>query len=209
MPLQNRVDPWGAIVATEARGTWMGNRGILHDDDRNVVRPQRLTRWIICELEFKGRTRELMSPSKYTELFFLDEATALAAGHRPCFECRRGAAGRFLDAWRRRSGSEDATIADVDQELSEQRRMPRSGISDGKRAYRAEVRQLPDGVIVELDGRPWLVHDGELVAWSFAGYEGADRRRVGDEVAWVLTPNGTVRTLQEGYVPVPHPSLSA
>lgn len=163
MPLQNRVDPWGAIVATDERGTWMGNRGIFHDEDRNVVRPQRLPRWIICQLDFKGRSRELLSPGKYTELFFLDEATALAAGHRPCFECRREAASRFLGAWRRRGGRNDATLADVDRELNEQRRMPRSGMREGKRAYRAAVDRLPDGVIVELDGRAWLLHEGNLV----------------------------------------------
>lgn len=99
-PLQNRVDPWGVLVADDSRGTFMGNRGgALHDDDRRIVRDQSSQRWIICLTEFKGRRRPVMQPGRYTELFFLDEATALAAGHRPCFECRRADAERFADLW--------------------------------------------------------------------------------------------------------------
>lgn len=208
MALQNRVDPWGVVTATPARGTWMGNRGILHDDDRNLVRPRAQRAWIICQLAFKERRRELMSPGKYTELFFLDEATALAAGHRPCFECRRDDATRFLNAWRRRGGREQATVRDVDRELSEQRRLPRSGILDGKRAYRAVLANLPDGVMVDLDGRAHLVHEGDLVPWNFEGYRTAERRTVrAGAVSWVLTPYGTVRALQEGYTLAPHPTL--
>jgi hypothetical protein len=109
MPLQNRVTPFGEIVAVPARGTFMGNRGRLHDAERRLTRSRwQLKAWIICLLEFKGRHRTVMSPNSYTELFFLDEATALAAGHRPCFECQRTAARRYVDAWLR--GNPDAGL---------------------------------------------------------------------------------------------------
>src|SRR6201998_3464626 len=100
MPRQNRVTPFGEIIATPERGTFMGNRGILHDELGHVKRAWQVRRWLVCVLEFRGRKRTVMTPNRYTELFFLDEATALAAGHRPCAECRHA---RFLDfchAWR-------------------------------------------------------------------------------------------------------------
>src|ERR1700760_1777025 len=97
--LQNRVDPEGNIIRTSARGSWMGNRGIIHDEQQNVLRAFKLKAWITCVLAFKGRKRPVMAPNRYTELFFLDEATAFSAGHRPCFECRRQDAGRFKSLW--------------------------------------------------------------------------------------------------------------
>ncbi len=99
MPLQNRVDPYGTLHATEARGAWMGNRGVLHDASKHVVAAWRLRRWITCVLTFKERRREVFAPNRYSELFFLDEATSLAAGHRPCAECRRERYEEFRDAW--------------------------------------------------------------------------------------------------------------
>ena len=104
MPLQNRVDPHGAIFRSPARGTFMGNRGALHNDRQEIVRPFKVERWIACVLEFKGRQRTVMAPGRYTELFFLDEAVALAAGHRPCAECRRDRFNAFRKAWMRRDG---------------------------------------------------------------------------------------------------------
>src|SRR5512146_245181 len=99
MPLQNRVDPYGKLHAVAARGAWMGNRGILHDDARRIVAPWRLKRWITCTLIFRGRQREVFAPRRYSELFFLDEATSFAAGHRPCAECRRERYNEFRAAW--------------------------------------------------------------------------------------------------------------
>ena len=99
MPRQNRVTPFGEIVAVPERGTMMGNRGRLHDDEGRIRRPWQVKRWLVCLLEFNGRHRQVMAPDRYTELFFLDEATALAAGHRPCFECRRKSYNAFVDAW--------------------------------------------------------------------------------------------------------------
>src|SRR5579883_3295915 len=99
MPRRNRVTPSGEIIATPERGTMMGNRGILHDPEGCIRRPWQVKRWLLCVLEFRGRHRTVMAPNRYTELFFLDEATGLAAGHRPCFECRRGRFLAFRDAW--------------------------------------------------------------------------------------------------------------
>ncbi len=100
MPRQNRVTPFGDLIATPERGTFLGNRGVLHDDAGRIKRAWQLRRWIVCVLEFRGRKRSVMTPGRYTELFFLDEATALAAGHRPCAECRRARFLAFCDAWR-------------------------------------------------------------------------------------------------------------
>jgi hypothetical protein len=210
MPLQNRVSPWGVLEAAESRGMLMGNRGVLHDEQRTVVRASNARAWIICQLEFKGRRRELMTPGHYTELFFLDEATALAAGHRPCFECRRDAAVEFQRHWRQRGGTDGALVGDIDRELSVQRRLPRSGLRDGKCAYIAELDTLPDGTMVEVDGAAWLVHEAVLCEWSHDGYSGTRRRAVErGATGWVLTPYATVQTLRLGYTPALHPSSSA
>lgn len=170
MPLQNRVDPWGVIFAHDARGTFMGNRGgVLHDDHRRIVRDQTSRRWIVCLTEFKGRQREVMTPDRYTELFFLDEATALAAGHRPCFECRRPDATRFLDLWRRTAGT-DAPVGGLDAVLGDERRVPRSPLGTGKRTHRAHLGGLPAGTMVDLDGQAWVIGGERMRRWTPDGY---------------------------------------
>src|SRR5580692_5763791 len=119
MPLQNRVDPFGSLFRTQARGAMMGNRGgPLHNSDREIVRVYKTRRWITCVLEFRGRHRTVMSERRYTELFFLDEAVAFAAGHRPCAECRRERFNAFKEAWWRRHGKYNPPFADeMDLEL--------------------------------------------------------------------------------------------
>lgn len=206
MPLQNRVDPWGVLFADDSRGTFMGNRGgALHDDQRRIVRDQSSRRWIICVTDFKDRRRQVMIPGRYTELFFLDEATALAAGHRPCFECRRPDATRFLDLWRRGGSRADAPLDDLDAALNDDRRVPRSPLGTGKRAHRDLLGQVPDGGMVDLDGDAWLVQGEHLRRWTSEGYTDvrpADPRRP----AWVLTPPTTVFVLRAGYAPNLHPT---
>lgn len=198
MALQNRVDPWGDLVATGARGTLMGNRGgQLHDEDRRIVRDQRSRAWITCQLEFKGRRREVMAPRQYTELFFLDEATALAAGHRPCFECRRDDARRFLELWRR-GRTTTTSLHDLDAALSDDRRVPRARLGTGKRAHPDRLGDLPDGAMVDLDGHAWLVASGRMLRWSFDGYDDV-RDLAPDTAVWVLTPRTTVQVLRAGY----------
>ena len=200
MARQNRVTPAGEIVATPERGTFMGNRGRLHDEHGRVRRAWQVKRWIVCVLQFKGRKRRLMRPGYYTELFFLDEATALAAGHRPCAECRRERFEAFRRAWA--AGGELPTAPQMDERLHAERLAP-----DGtKRTFTAPLAELPDGSFVARDGRPHLVWNGGLFVWSLAGY-GA-RRELPDGSVTVLTPPSTVAALRGGYVPAVHASVS-
>jgi hypothetical protein len=200
MPLQNRVTPFGEIVALPGRGTMMGNRGVLHDDERRIVRSFAVRRWIACVLDFRGRHRQVMTPDRYTELFFLDEPAALSAGHRPCAECRRDDYRRFQSLWEAcRLGSTDADGMDL--RLHGERLAAKK-----KRTHRADIAQLPDGVYVALDGTAWLLWAGRLHAWSDAGYTRRQARPARGEIE-VLTPPSLVQILAAGYVPVVHPSL--
>lgn len=200
MPLQNRVTPRGEIVVTPERGALTGNRGVLHDPSQQIVRPWQLVRWIACVTEFRGRWRPVMAPNRWTELFFLDEATALAAGHRPCAHCRHADYQRFRRAWSEARGVAPAQAPAIDRVLHEDRLIGRHE----KRTYPARRADLPDGSMVTLDGEAWLVLGGELARWSFAGY-GARRPDV-PELLEVLTPRSTVAALTAGYVPALHPS---
>jgi hypothetical protein len=207
MPKQNRVTPFGAIVAVPERGTFLGNRGVLHDAAGRIKRPWQLKRWLVCVLEFRGRKRQVMTPGRYTELFFLDEATALAAGHRPCAECRHA---RFLDfcyAWKRAHrewrGPSRPTAPAIDDRLHAQR----IAADRSKRSFKRSLDELPDGVFVTLSAAgdlPYLVFGDHLLAWSPGGY-GERRRRRGEEVT-VLTPPSTVMTIKAGYNPAIHVS---
>ena len=210
MPLQNRVMPTGDIVADPARGTLMGNRGILHDAGRRLGAGRwRHRRWICCQLGFKGRRREVMTRGRYTELFFLDEATALAAGHRPCCECRRTAFSAFQAAWRQAFGAaQDASATAIDRALHPARVDPRT-----RRQIRSEAAldELPDGVFVLLEDAPsipFLILGDRLLPWRAAGYASA-RPRPEASRCRVLTPAPTVAVLRAGYVPALHPSASA
>lgn len=198
--LQNRVDPFGNLITTKARGDWMGNRGILHNEHQQILRPFKLQAWIICKLEFKNRKRQVMTPNNYTELFFLDEATAFAAGHRPCFECRRPEADRFKTCWIAGNptyGFNTKTpIKEIDQILHQER-------IDRQRAkvtFEANSDDLPDGTFVSLHGNAFLVWGQQLYQWSPSGYEKAIPMP-GGEAFTVLTPLSVVNAFQAGYVP--------
>ena len=201
MPLQNRVDPFGTIFRTPARGTMMGNRGgALHTGDREIVRSYKSRRWITCVLEFKGRYRKVMSEGRYTELFFLDEATSFAAGHRPCAECRRERYNAFRDAWRRLTKQEKPPFADeMDLELH-----PARIHRANKVTYEAALGSLPDGVFVRIEERAHLVWQGALLLWTPEGY--ARKCRPKDPVVTVLTPKPIVGCFREGYQPQIHAS---
>lgn len=210
MPRQNRVTPTGQIVATDARGTFMGNRGILHNDKQEIVKPFAYKTWIICQLSFKGRRRKLMQPGKYTELFFLDEATALTAGHRPCFECRRSAAEAFRDAWL--SGNPQLGFGDsvrageLDAVLHAERLTEAYYIKDRKkRMYTAVLKTLPNGTFILREERPYLVWEDALLPWTPAGYDSPIARQEEAQVT-VLTPPSIVAALAHGCVPVLHKS---
>jgi hypothetical protein len=199
MPLQNRVTPFGDIAALPGRGLLTGNRGILHDDHRRIVRPFQVRRWITCRLEYRGIRRAIMRPHSWTELFFLDEATSFAAGHRPCAECRREDYRRFRALWEACYGV--STSADlIDRELHANRIVRRR-----KLTYIENAGHLPDGVFIVLDGRARLVWNSTLLEWSDAGYGHRLRRSVHGTVE-VLTPRPVVEILRAGYVPAVHPS---
>jgi hypothetical protein len=208
MPRQNRVTPFGEIVAVPERGTVMGNRGRLHDEQGRIRRPWRVNRWLLCRLEFNGRRRTVMAPDRYTELFFLDEATGLAAGHRPCFECRRKSFNHFADAWASMNpgvvGMGRPTTGSIDERLHAER----VGPDRTKRTFLANLDDLPDGVFVMLEGRDQDAHlilSDELLTWSSGGYRERRPRPRGERVA-VLTPASTVNVIRAGYVPEVHPS---
>ena len=199
MPRQNRVQPDGTLIAVPDRGLFWGNRGVLVDASGRLVRYCRGRAWAICVLSFKGRRRALWAPNRLTELFFLDEATGLAAGHRPCGECRYRDYQAFKRCWALASGGGVPGVVEIDARLHEDRLL-RPGV---RRFFVAALSELPDGVMVSVDGAPWLVHGGELLAWTPGGY--ADRRLATGSVT-VITPRATVAVLAAGYRPVLHPS---
>ena len=203
MPRQNRVTPYGSLIATEARGTLMGNRGCIHTDDERIVRPWQVRRWLACTMSFRGRRLYVMPPGRWTALFFLDEATALAAGHRPCAECRWADYRRFQDAFLSAHPGHPAGADPMDRTLHAARV---TGRRPG-RAYDAPVATLPDGTFVDVDGVPWLLWGGELLAWTPASYAGRRPLPAGDVT--VLTPAPTVAAIRAGYVPFVHPSAAA
>ena len=210
MPKQNRVTPDGQIIATSARGTFMGNRGILHNAQQEIVKPFAHKAWIICRLSFKGRRRKLMQPGKYTELFFLDEATALAAGHRPCFECRRAGARAFKDAWlagNPQLGFDDSvSVRELDGVLHAERLTDAYYIKDRKkRTFLVALDTLPNGTFILREERPYLVWEDALLPWSPAGYGSPQSRPRGVQTA-VLTPPSTVAALAHSYLPELHES---
>jgi hypothetical protein len=208
MPLQNRVEPGGAIFSSAARGTFMGNRGgALHNQERQIVRQYASRRWITCLLEFRGRRRSVMSPGHYTELFFLDEAVALAAGHRPCAECRRERFNAFRDAWIRYRDPRGriTPLADqIDRELHGTRIDRRKG----KITYQASLNSLPDGCFVQIEGSSYLVWGDTLLLWSPEGYQ-KRRHRPNDRTVTILTPEPVVRCIRQGYRPEIHNSALA
>ena len=201
MPLQNRVDPFGNLFRTPARGTIMGNRGGVLHANREIVRLYKSRRWITCVLEFKDRHRVVMSERRYTELFFLDEATAFAAGHRPCAECRRERFNAFKESWKRARGLDSLPFADeMDLVLHSTRIDKREKVT-----YRAAMESLPDGCFVQIDGNAQLVWDDELLHWTPQGYSKRVARPK-DSVVKVLTPEPLVACFRQGYRPGIHES---
>ena len=208
MPRQNRITPFGDIIATPDRGTFMGNRGVLHDAEGRIRRTWQLKRWIVCVLEFRGRKRTVMTPDRYTELFFLDEATALAAGHRPCAECRHARFLDFCNAWGAADSADGTTARPTAHELDDRLHAERVAADRSKRSFVTALDDLPDGVIVAVAAwgeRAYLVQGDYLLAWSPAGYDERRRRPKGEAVK-VLTPPSTVKAIQAGYVAEIHPS---
>jgi hypothetical protein len=201
MSLQNRVDPYGELLATPARGTMFGNRGgKFHRDDKTLASRRWVSRqWICCVLKFKGRQRNVWG-RYYTELFFLDEVTALAAGHRPCFECRRKDAERFalLFSGKKRRASAVA----MDKILHAERLNGKA-----KRSQPGKLDHLPDGAMISLNGDAFAVRGSRLLRWTPDGYSQSRSRPCKIDVN-VLTPPSILGVLRRGYVPLWHPSAT-
>jgi hypothetical protein len=206
MPLQNRVDPLGQLQAVEARGALMGNRGILHNAERQIIAAWRSPRWITCTLDFRGRRREVFAPHRYSELFFLDEATSLAAGHRPCAECRRNRFKELCIAWAAGNADHVASQPLGADKIDRVLHSERVGHGGGKKTYQAVLSTLPAGSIVEHGGRAYLIWAGKLRPWSFAGYGPAASGLPAAEVS-VLTPKSIVQAIKAGFEPDVHESV--
>lgn len=208
MTLQNRVDPFGAIHAAPEHGLFTGNRGVIHDPATKTLLKRRWASraWIICACQFRGRRREPMGrngpggKAGWTELFFLDEVTALAAGHRPCFFCRREQAADFMTRFGRAFGIDAPRAPMVDKRLHSER----TAVHGRPLAVALSALDgLPDGAMVAEGERAYALRGGQAFGWSFAGYAqpiGLDR--LGAQPLRLLTPPTTIAVLRQGYAPV-------
>ena len=189
------MTPYGDVEALALRGAWTGNRGILHAG-REIVRFHGHDAWITCALTFGDRhAADLWAPRHYTWLFFHDEAVALAAGHRPCGECRRGEYLRFRSLWAEATGAAPPSAKEMNRTLHAERLVRRT---HRRRLHDVPARELPDGAFVQLDGAPWLLVGDAAVAWTREGY-GARRRRPASGTVTVITPPSTIAVLRAGY----------
>lgn len=210
MPLQNRVDPWGQLHAHPSKAsTRMGNRGILHDGHNQIVRPWAHKGWVCCLTSFKGIKRpKPFSAGNYSELFFLDEATAFSAGHRPCSYCQRDRSNSFRDAWLR------ANVANSDEfgnfrmpQIDKILHAERAVRGGGKVTFEAPIAELPVGAMFAVDGSAYLLSPRGILTWSFDGY-GTPQTMNSETVVQVLTPRSIVRSFSAGFVPLMHTSAA-
>jgi hypothetical protein len=199
MSLQNRVTPNGDIITTAARGTWLGNRGVIHNAQKQIIKPFNLKAWITCALKFRGRHREVMMPDRWTELFFLDEATAFSAGHRPCFQCRYKDHQRFKIAWLKGNlqygFNEKTPVNEIDTILHTER------INKGEKVtYNDDPANLPDGTFILIDEQPYIISGNLTYQWTPFGYEKGIAIPTTQNVK-VLTPRSIVNMFKAGYSP--------
>ena len=200
MPLQNRVQPTGEILSDPARGLFMGNRGILHDAQKRLGRARwRHKAWVTCVLEHKDWHRDVMTPGAYTELFFLDEAVALAAGHRPCAMCRNADYKAF-----RKAAGLTGSAKEMDAVMHDERALPRRF---AQRRHQVALKDLPDRAII-LEDHPKLLLNGTLRSVLPGGY-GAPTPLGAERIITLLTPPTSLRALRSGYVPRLHPSATS
>ena len=205
MPLQNRVTPFGDIVAIKQRGLFTGNRGIIHDPSTKTLLRKRWSNpaWIVCTCSYKSRRRDVMATRSWTELFFLDEAIAFAAGHRPCFACRRQSAEAFRAAWNSAKGTRDVRAHEIDHTLHRER------LHNGRKKIHPlemKIDQLPDGAVLASGDDAYTIARGLAFRWTIDGYEPP---RELEKVDGVLTPPSTLQALRAGYLPTLHPSANA
>ncbi|KKO44305.1 hypothetical protein WG68_15865 [Arsukibacterium ikkense] len=200
MPLKNRVDPYGRLLAVSARGNFLGNRGILHNNNKEIVSQYKHKAWVTCALSFKGIKREIFSPNQYSELFFLDEATAFSAGHRPCAHCRKARYNEFKAAWiaaNTETADSKLSVQQIDNVLHKER------VAKGaqKVTYTDRLSNLPDGTFVEIDRNPYLLWNNTLCQWSPDGYTSAYCNSLAIDDVVVLTPRSIVTMYAQGLVP--------
>jgi len=205
MTLQNRVTPFGDILAIPQRGLLTGNRGIIHDPATKTLLTRRWTSkaWLVCTCDYKNRRRDVMAERSWTELFFLDEAVALAAGHRPCFFCRREAALAFSAAWGDAKGESQPTATAIDAVLHHER------LDHGRKRIHpvpGPIPALPDGAMVVASGSAFTLARSRAYRWTTEGYEPPEKLEHADGL---LTPPSTLSALQAGYRPILHPALES
>jgi hypothetical protein len=209
MPLQNRVTPFSTIIATPERGTFTGNRGVIHNEQKQIIKHHAVKYWITCVLEYKGKRRELMTPNRWTELFFLDEATAFAAGHRPCGFCRHADFKRFKQLWLQANGKKYGLTANVKMDVIDncihKERLDKNNL---QKTFTAILNTLPNGVFIKLNDNTgaYLWHRQQLYQWSFGGYQ---KITVVDtnQAVQVLTPASYVEVFRLGYEVQVHVSV--
>ena len=206
MPLQNRVNPFSTLISTPERGAWTGNRGVIHNERKEIIKNHAVKYWITCLLEYKGARRSVMSPNRWTELFFLDEATAFAAGHRPCGFCRHTDFKRFKNLWLTTNGEQygltSKTKMDIIDAFIHQERLDKNGL---KKTFKSTLTALPNGTFITFDDmdKAYLWFQQNLYEWSFNGYTKVFQFDKNQEVN-VLTPLSYVAVFKAGYVPEVH-----
>lgn len=206
MTLQNRVTPFGELKSINARGEFLGNRGILHNDEKQIVKQWRHKAWVTCSLEYQGIQREIFSKGNYSELFFLDEATALSAGHRPCGDCRRERLKEFKLLWQQ-ANSEDGDTSGTKVELIDTQMHAERTMRDGtKVTYQTKLGELPDGAFISIDGIALLKWNNKLFEWSASGYTERFETFPEELVVDVLTPRSVIGVIKSGYIPQVHHS---
>ncbi len=205
MPLQNRVSPNGEIKSVKSRGEFLGNRGIIHNEQKEIIAPFKIKGWVTCRLEFKGRKRELMAKGRYTELFFLDEATAFSAGHRPCAECRRTRYNEFKTKWLEANQNllpdTSTSITNIDKIIHQDRIDKKQKVT-----YQDKMNLLPKGTMIQIDSIEYIIWNKEVFKWTFEGYE-PTHINITDKNVIVLTPKSYVEMFKKGFIPSVHISL--
>jgi hypothetical protein len=201
MPLQNRVTPFSTIVAAPERGAFTGNRGVIHNEQKQIIKHHAVKYWITCVLHYKNKRRQLMTPNRWTELFFLDEATAFAAGHRPCGFCRYADFKKFKQLWLQANGKKYGLASDVKMEVIDniihKERLTENNL---QRTFTAVLNTLPGGVFLTLanDEPAYLWYNQQLYQWSFSGYKKIISFNAHQTVK-VLTPVSYVEVMRFGY----------
>jgi hypothetical protein len=206
MPLQNRINPFSKIIATPERGAYTGNRGVIHNGQKEIIKNHTVKYWITCMLQYKSMHREVMTPNRWTELFFLDEATAFAAGHRPCGFCRHADFKRFKNLWLQANGKKYGLIENVKMDFIDNIiHKERLDANNVQKTFTASLETLPDGVFIRQpeNENAFLWHQQNLYEWSFSGYKKITVLNK-NQIVNVLTPISYVEVLRMGYEPQVH-----